>query len=157
MGLLEAVVGLSLFILVLLFFLDLYGLFEGAAINDDIATDAAKAASNGPPGKLEAVQNRRVEESQAPYERAFAIVDSRQANLPNTYEIVEPIQLTETIRSPVPSKPFGGPVNGTITVTTSIRIRPKFIFSLFKPDPIVFSAAKTFPYSWVMESEMFRQ
>ncbi len=150
----ELVMGIIIFVFIGFLFLDLQLLLGGAMLNDAMAQDAARSAAMGPPGKLMVGKDRIVSENQSPYLRAFAIIKNSRARLLTPFELVQPIKVTETIDSPVPSERFGGPVLGTVTVDTTMLIHPKFVLGFLKLDTFKIVSAKTFPYSFVMKSEM---
>jgi hypothetical protein len=153
-GLVELAAGFIFIMLIVFTFLDLQILLHGAGMNYSTAGEAARAASAGPPGKLVASRNRVLGKNEPPYLRAFSVVNSRCTKLPTPVEITDSIEVTETIEPPVPSELFGGPVLGTVTVTTSALIHPQFILAFMKMNTIKLTASKTFPYSWVIKSEM---
>ncbi len=152
-GLVEVTAGLVLFIFVLLLALDLYIILQGAIINDTLVRDLARTASKGPPAKLTVGRGRVVTERTAPYERVMDLLQKKKEVLPAWYELSPTINITETINSPIPVAPFGGPVYGTVTVETTILVHLQFAPGFFKMEPISLTASKTFPYTWVMKSQ----
>jgi hypothetical protein len=151
----ELIAAFFLFLIVLFTVLDLALLLQGVVINEALAKNAARSAAMGPPGKLEKGVKRLVLENQSPYKRAYAAVQVERNRLGQVFEIVDPFLVKETIEPPVPSELFGGPVNGTVSVESTIAVHPKFIFSLFFRDyPITVTARKSFPYTWVMKAQM---
>lgn len=153
-GSIEIVVGIIIFVFIVFLFLDLQLLLGGAIVNDSIARDAARAAAMGPPGKLLEGKDRVVAENQSPYLRALATIRNSQTRLLTPFELVKTIKVTETVDPPVPSELFGGPVLGAVTVGTTMIVHPKFILGLLRLDTFRLSSVKTFPYSFVMKSEM---
>ncbi len=153
-GLIEVAVGFMFFMVIVLTFLDLQLVLHGATLNDAIARDAARAASAGPPGKLIESKDRVLANNDAPFKRASSVVNSRRTTLSSPFEIADSIDVTETVEPPIPSELFGGPVMGTVTVRTTILIHPRFILGFLKIKTIPLTASKSFPYSWVIKSDM---
>lgn len=154
-SLVELGAGLIIIIPVVLVCIDLATLYMGVNLNDTVCRDAARAASVGPPNgiNLTAAQyppngialgeaTRRV---QGVISRANATTGAVQLD-PSS------VLVNENIVS-LPTVPFGGPVNGQVTVTTSVKVWPPFLLSLMSQgQPQVFTTNKTFKYTWAMQS-----
>ncbi len=155
LGIIELMAGFLLVVLVISLFLDVGLLVVGTMINDEIVSDAARAAAMGPPGELAVGKNRIVKSTQAPYKRALTIVENKSKNLPPLFFELDPtINISETVFQPIPVLPLGGILHGSVRVETIILVHPKFAIGLFNPGSISLTASKTCPYTWVMKSQL---
>lgn len=140
----ELLVGLIALIPVILILIDMGSLIIGSAFNSELCRDAARAAANGPPS---AIANAE------PQKRAETVVNRKRIQCAGNISINSPIQVWETVREPLPAKPFGGQVDGEVTVQTSVTVRPPFLVSAIVPHGVEIKAKQTYPYTWVMTSD----
>ncbi len=142
-SLVELAAGVMVIIPVVLVLIDLTTIVLGVNMNNGICRDAARAASSGPPDKIQAGQ---------PKQRAEAVV-RKTAKPGGAVRVDNNVVITETVREPVPTQPFGGPVDGEVTVQTTVHIYPPFIVSaVVGSGGMDFTTSQTFPYTWVMEN-----
>ncbi len=123
--------------------LDAGVLVSSIYINEQTCRNAARAASLGAPDavrKGETLKNATAQISKRP--EIFSLV-----------QISPDVQVSESIRKPLPVAPFGGAVNGEVTIVTSAQIQLPFSGSILSQGPIVTHATKTFAFSWIMPSE----
>jgi hypothetical protein len=148
----ELVVGLIVIIPVVLVLFDLGVIVLGVTTNATVCRDAARAAAAGAPGQLKAGDNRVVTNTQPPYRRADAVV--RRMNQSGGAVRIQPdMKVVETVRDPVPAEPYGGPVDGEVTVETVAMVYPPFLVqAVVGQGGIPFHTSQTFPYTWVMPS-----
>jgi len=149
----ELVAGLFVIISIVLACMDIGTLFTGAALNESLARDAARAASTGPPGQMVAGVDRAVDAKQPPYQRASAAIEKAKPNT-SSFALADMIHVTETVEKPLPTLPYGGPVTGTVTVQTTMLVRPRFLLPIVHSEAIALNASATFPYTWVMKSSL---
>jgi hypothetical protein len=149
----ELSAGIVVIVIIVLAFMDMSTLLTAAALNSSLARDAARAASTGPPGDLEPGKDRVVDEHKAPYQRAYAAVIKGKPNSPSV-ELAPEIHVVETVESPVPAEPYGGPVSGTVSVATTMLVHPRFLLLLVHMPTLSLTACESFPYTWVMKSSL---
>ncbi len=140
----ELLVGLIALIPVILILCDIGTLIIGSAFNSELCRDAARAAANGPPS---AIANAE------PKKRAEAVVSRKRAQCAGNISINSPILVWETVRDPLPAKPFGGQVDGEVTVQTSVTVHPPFLVAAIVPNGVELKAKQTYPITWVMASD----
>jgi hypothetical protein len=149
----ELTAGLFVIVIIVLAFMDMGTLLTAAAINSSLARDAARAASTGPPGELAIGNNRKVDPSQQPYQRAAAAIMKAKPNS-DSFELASEIKVRETVDNPIPSLPYGGPIAGSVCVATTILVHPRFILPIVRIETIPLTSTETFPYTWVMKSSL---
>ncbi len=148
-GLAELCAGLVVIIPVALTCIDLGTIALGATVNDNICRDAARAAASGPPGLPLVGNARSVSPSQAPYQRALAVVRNQTPkNLP--IKVAEQIQVVETLRD-VPSADIGGGIDGEVDVSTTAQIVPPFLVSAITgPKGIILNSKHIVSYTYTL-------
>jgi hypothetical protein len=149
----ELTAGLFVLVFLVLSFMDMSTVLTAAALNSSLARDAARAASTGPPGELSIGTNREVDPTQLPYQRACAAILKAKPNS-DSFELASQIQVTETVQSPLPTQPYGGPVSGSVRVATTMLVHPRFVLPVVKIGTLSLTATETFPYTWVMKSSL---
>ncbi|MCA9805444.1 MAG: hypothetical protein KC777_25915 [Cyanobacteria bacterium HKST-UBA02] len=121
----ELAAALALLVPVLLVVIDLCILGTGAALNDVVCRDAARAAASGPPSDTTLATNRDVVPGKTPYQRAIAVIERiYHSNLP--VKVRDDMKIIETVRD-VPPPPYQGAVDGEISVETTVDIYPPFL------------------------------
>lgn len=141
----ELACGLIFIIPVVLTCFDIGTLIVGVSLNNSVCRDAARAASTGAP---DAIDHGR------PQARAEAVV-KRVYKTEGAVRLRPQVQFSETVREPKPKPPFGGPVDGEVTITTTVDIYPPFLVSaIVGAGGMPFSTSQTFPYTWVMPSTL---
>lgn len=140
----EVIVGLIVLVPVILILIDIGSLIIASAVNSDICRAAARAAANGAPDRIDAGR---------PKERALAVVNAKKNEARGNVSVNLPIQVWETVRDPLPAKPFGGAVDGEVTVETSITCRPPFLVGAVVPGGVEIKARQTYPFTWAMSPD----
>jgi Flp pilus assembly protein TadG len=145
-SLVEMGAGLLVLIPVVLVCIDLATIYMGVNLNDNVCRDAARAASVGPPDGIPGIADgESLRRAQGVVSRANATTGAVRL-LPASVKVTENVVL-------LPSAPYGGPVNGTVTVSTAVMVYPPFLLSLMnKGEGQKFTTAKTFAYTWQMQS-----
>lgn len=139
----ELVAGIIVIIPIVLFGLDAATLFMAQSLNSQVCRDAARAASNGPPSAIF---------PNSPKQRAELVV-RRTNKTEGAIRLNPEVTVTENLRQPLPTQPFGGVVDGEVTVETSVDVAPPFIIKNVVPKGLVtIKASQTFPFTWVMEN-----
>lgn len=143
----ELFAGLMVVIPVVLFCVDVGTLFLGVSVNSTACRDAARAASTGKPGVMSS-GTRDLSSGTQPYDRAIAVL-KKGFKTSGAVQLSDDIKVTETLRSPVPTAPFGGPVDGEVTVLSKITVAPPFLISaVVGPGGVQFQTSQTFPYTY---------
>jgi hypothetical protein len=139
----ELVAGLMILIPIVLSLIDIAVFVMGVSLNDSVCRDATRAAASGPPDKIAHGQ---------PKQRAEMVV-KRSYKTEGAIRLSPDVDIRENIREPLPSEPYGGPVDGEVTVSTTVNVHPPFLVSVFcGSSGITFKSEQTFPYTWVMPS-----
>jgi len=144
----ELATGLIAIIPVILFSMDLYVLYMGASLNDTVCGAAARAASSGAPDAVNPGE---------PLRRAQGVA-FKANHLAGAVEMhPQNVTVAENIVS-LPPGIYGGPVDGQITVTSSVKVYPPFLLSIMSgPQGLTFTTSKTMPYTWSMQSTPQKQ
>jgi hypothetical protein len=140
-SMIELMCGLIMVVPFILLFVDLTFVYEGVSQNIAVCREAARAAASGPPNALSpGAPKARVETILKPY--------CLQAG---PLRFNPECSVTETISQSLPQPPLGGPVEGTVTVRTTVEIFMPFILKIFySPGGMKFTATETLPYSYAM-------
>ena len=110
-SLIEFVMATTLVIPVLLLFIDSFLMFYGMQLNQSICTEAVRSAACGDPRYV--------------LLRAFRIVSNAPVNKQGTFKMSLVAAGTSVRKSDLESlEPYGGPVSGTVDVTTAVEVRP---------------------------------
>ena len=146
-SLIEVVLGIAVLIPILLTLLDFSCLFLALQSNESICRSAVRAAAAGDP------HDARV--------RASAVVDSAnkksRSPLVSNFSLIEPCLVNITSEPAAREDPLtgnmtnlGGPVKGTVTITTNVDVRP-FVIGLFWGGklPLKLQARHVFPISFI--------
>lgn len=154
-SLVELLAGLVVIIPVVLFLIDAGTLFLGATENNQVCRDSARAAASGEPGDVTtAGSDRDVPAGKQPFDRAASVI-RRTCKPGGAIRMSPDPKVTETLRAPLPTQPFGGPVDGEVTVETTVTVYPPFLVStIVGPGGVSFKTSQTFPYTWVMSGTM---
>jgi len=140
----EAIAAICILIPFLLIALDGAVFFAAITINDNACKEACRAASMGAPDAIKKGEPRR---------NALAVLQHVQPST-NLVQISPNLELTEKLQPPIPGPPFGGPVNGEVTVGTNAEVSLPFITKLLRRGPTIVNAKRTYAYTWVMPSEV---
>lgn len=137
----ELAVGLIALIPIVLVVFDLAVIVIGVQINDSTCREAARVAASGAPS------------DQA--KRAKAVVaraNQRAAGmLSNFVLITDPPQSTVTQAQADALKPYGGALNGTVTVQTEVDIKPFVVQAAYNgQSPLKFRSQQSFPITYVV-------
>lgn len=149
-GVAELVGALVLLVPIVLTAIDLGILAIGAAINDSICRDAARAAASGPPSEFSLGDSRNLTPDKAPYQRALSVATKLYStNFPA--KIRNTLVAVETVRD-IPPNSTGGAIDGDVAITTTIDIYPPFLVGAIMGGVSLSSSHKV-PITYVMKSE----
>lgn len=136
----ELVAGLAILIPIVLILIDIGTIMIGVNMNDSVCREAARAASIGPPDQIQ---------SGEPKKRAELVVAKHIGA--GAVKMVPTVVMTESLNPPLPQAPYGGPVDGEVTIETTCNVFPPFLVSaVVGPGGVQFRARQTFPYTWIM-------
>jgi len=139
-SLVEVIVLMVLVLAVFSIASDLFWILIGFSTNNNLCARASRAASQGAPDRL-----KRGE----PYRRVMSVISESQ-NSTGPLEMSRDVSISEQLKEPLPDPVFGGPVNGEVNVTTTMRIHPPFLLSrFFGPQGLALRASKTYPFSYM--------
>lgn len=149
-GIAELVGALVLLVPVALTVVDLGILAIGAAINDSICRDAARAAASGPPSEFTLGNSRNLTPDKAPYKRALSVATKLYStNFPA--KVRNTLLAVETVRD-IPPSSTGGAIDGDVAISTTIDIYPPFLVGAVMGG-ISLSSSHKVPITYVMKSE----
>jgi hypothetical protein len=131
--------GLFLVVPIVLVLFDLAVIVMGVQINDSTCREAARMASKGDPtsstNRATAVINRANNQGSSMLSQFYLI------SCNNTVTAADVTAL----------QPFGGPVNGTVTVITEVDIRPFVVALVYQGGgPMKFRSSQTYPVTFVV-------
>jgi hypothetical protein len=134
----EFLTGLAFLIPVVLGVVDLSILFESVACNSNVCWEVAKAISSGPPRVLaKDIQNRVIENT------------IRNAKHSAFFQVRPLAIVSEKLHHPLSTS--GGPVDGEVTVETTVDVHPPFVIGRFVGiDGISFKSKQSLPYTYVV-------
>jgi len=140
-SLVELCVGLLVLVPIILIFFDLAVIVIGVQVNDQTCKQAARAASSGDPVSA----NQR---AQAIVARANQQGSSMLSNFTLTSTTFNPTTLIADRNN---LNPYGGTVSGTVTVNTTVDIRPFLVPYVYSGGaPLTFRSAQTYPFTFVV-------
>jgi hypothetical protein len=114
-------------------------LLTAVTFNDNLCREAARCASVGPPNAVS---------KGAPAQSAQQVVASMSQA--NPYISISPnVLVSENVQEPIPHPPFGGPVDGSVTVITTVDLQLPLLSRL--PHTLSWQSRSTVPYTWVMK------
>ena len=140
-SMIELIAGLIVLVPIVLILIDIGTLVIGSAMNSDICREAARAAAMGAPDELL---------PGTPRDRAEAVVNRKRQQTSGAVSIKSPIQMWEDLRDPLPQPPFGGPVDGEVTVQTTVTVRPPYLVGSIVPNGVDLTCRQSYPYTWIM-------
>ena len=125
--LIELSVGMMVLIPIVLYGIDIACIYFAGSYNSSLCRDACRAAAAGPP-TIYCTSNPML----APNARAKRVIAGRFDPHSIIRVSATPV-LTETIRDPKPIAPWGGPVQGEVTVQTEVTVNPPFNLPAIAP------------------------
>jgi hypothetical protein len=135
----ELCAGLIVLVPILLVLFDLCVIVLGVQLNDSTCREAARVASIGDPTSCST-------RAQAVINRANNQGSSMLSNfqLLNCTSSVSGAQITAM-------QPYGGPVSGTVSVTTEVDIRPFVVYLVYTGStPLHFQSVQTYPFTYTV-------
>lgn len=144
----ELCAGLIILVPLVLVLFDLAVIVIGVQVNDQTCRQAARSASSGDP----ATARQRAE---AIIARANQQGSSMLSNFTLDQFIFNPSTvLSDTDALRFSNGGFGGTVSGTITVETTVQIRPFIVPMVYSGGaPLTFRASQTFPFTYLVPNE----
>jgi hypothetical protein len=140
---LELVAGLTFLVPIFLYAVDYACVLYGGFMNDNLCGAAARAAASGCPTSLANLWGYTY-----PKDRAYNVISN--ASRPGSVVCVKrTVRVREVVNSPIPGPPYGGPVQGYITVKTRCDVYPPFSLPFVAGDVVLYTS-QTYPWSWVM-------
>lgn len=140
----ELIGGTIVIIPLVLFGIDCVTVYMGQNLNTQVCRDAARAASKGPPSAIF---------PNSPQQRAELVV-RRSQKTEGAIRLSPNVIVTENVRPPLPVMPFGGSVDGEVTVETTVDVYPPFLLhGVVRNGAVTIKAKQTFPFTWVMENQ----
>ena len=114
-------------------------LLTAANLNDNLCRQAARCASIGPP---DAVCKG------APAKSVGQLLASLSRE--NPFITISPkVFVSETVQQPIPRQPYGGPIDGSVTVITTVNVHLPLLSQL--QQKVSWQSRSTVPYTWVMK------
>lgn len=152
----ELCVGLTVLVPIVLLVFDLAVIVMAVQINDSTCREAARVAASGNLADLGPPMNLPLSGSDI-YKRADAVV--KRANTQSA-GILSNFKLLSVTTSPPESSiaatisalgTTGGPVTGTVTVITTVEVRPFLVkYAYSGGAPLVFQSGQSFPFTFVV-------
>lgn len=143
----ELCAGLIILIPLVLVLFDLAVIVIGVQVNDQTCRQAARSASSGDPATAQ-------QRAQAIISRANQQGSSMLSNFTLSGFIFNPGTIltdTDALRAP---NGYGGTVSGTVTVRTTVEIRPFIVPAVYSGGaPLVFVASQTFPFTFLVPNQ----
>ncbi len=145
----ELAAGLAVAFPVLLCVIDLGYIAMGASSNDSVCREAAAAAASGPPSTTTAPSTHTLNAGQSGYDLAVSVIKVHQpTKLPA--QVSEQPTVSEQLND-VPPPEQGGSVDGEISVTTTVLIKPPFLLgAYFGSNGVTLSSKHVAPFTYVV-------
>ncbi|MBX9671074.1 MAG: hypothetical protein K2X93_26025 [Candidatus Obscuribacterales bacterium] len=140
----ELVCGLLILVPLVLVLFDLAVIVIGVQINDQTCRQAARAAASGDPATAE--------------QRATAVVaraNQQGSSMLSNFTLSLPLTFNPStvIADAAALVPYGGTVAGTVTVETTVDIRPFIVPYVYSGGaPLKFRSSQTFPFTHVVRN-----
>lgn len=145
----ELVAGLIVGIPLLLCLIDLAFIAMGAAANDSVCHEASEAAASGPPSTDVAPSTRQLAAGQSGFDRAVSVIKVHQPTSVPAKVSEQPV--VSEVLIDVPPQDQGGPIDGEISVTTTVTITPPFLVgAYFGESGINLSSKHVAPFTYVV-------
>ena len=139
-SIIELAVGLIALIPIVLVIFDLAVIVIAVQINDSTCREAARVAASGRPGD-------QTSRAQAVVNRANAKTTGMLSN----FQLVGTPNSTVTQTTADALAPYGGSLNGTVTVTTQVDVKPFVVQVVYNGGgPLTFRSQQTFPITYVV-------
>lgn len=144
----ELCAGLLILVPLVLVLFDLAVIVIGVQVNDQTCRQAARSASSGDPASAQ-------QRAEAIIARANQQGSSMLSNFTLSNFTLSPSTiLADTDALRFTNGGFGGTVSGTVTVQTSVEIRPFIVPVVYSGGaPLVFTASQTFPFTFLVKNE----
>ena len=127
---------------IVLVIFDLAVIVIGVQVNDSTCREAARVAASGDPNDAQA--------------RAAAVVaraNQRASGMLSNFVLVN-VNNTVTAQQMLALQPYGGPVQGTVTVQTEVDIRPFVVqYAYAGKSPLTFRSQQSFPFTYVVPNK----
>jgi Flp pilus assembly protein TadG len=139
-SIIELAVGLIALIPIVLVLFDLAVIVIAVQVNDSTCREAARVAASGrpadQPSRAQAVINR---------------ANAKTAGMLSNFTLVGTPATTVTQTQADLLIPYGGSLNGTVTVTTEVDVKPFVVQVVYNgTSPLKFRSQQTFPITYVV-------
>jgi hypothetical protein len=143
----ETVCGLVIVVPLALLVIDLSTIYWGYSQNLKLCADAARAAAGGPPGSISrgASQMRAEAVIKSEYPQAKFDPHTGQNGVLRVYPDCAVI---EKFTGVLPDPKLGGPIDGQVTVQTTVDVVPPFLIKQFVTKGFQFTASQTYPFTY---------
>lgn len=135
----ELCTGLIVLVPIILVLFDLAVIVLGVQLNDATCREAARVAALGDPTTCSA--------------RALAVINranNQSSALLSNFQLKN-CTSTVTAAQIAAMQPFGGPVSGTVSVTTEVDIRPFVVYLVYTgSSPLHFQSVQTYPFTYTV-------
>lgn len=139
----ELCAGLFILVPLVLVLFDLAVIVIGVQVNDQTCRQAARSASSGSPATA-------YDRAQAIIARANAQGSSMLSRFTLAGFTLNPASVITDVTTP-PLSIYGGTVSGTVTVETTVEVRPFIVPYVYSGGaPLVFRSSQTFPFTYVV-------
>jgi hypothetical protein len=152
----ELCVGLMVLVPIVLLVFDLAVIVMAVQVNDSTCREAARVAASGNLGDLGPPKSLPLNGSDI-YKRADAVVkraNTQSAGILSNFKLqsVTTTPPEASIAATITSLGVtGGPVSGTVTVVTTVEVRPFLVkYAYSGGAPLVFQSAQSFPFTFVV-------
>ncbi|MBU6453024.1 MAG: hypothetical protein KGS72_14665 [Cyanobacteria bacterium REEB67] len=135
----ELCAGLMLLVPIILVLFDLSVIVLGVQLNDATCREAARVAALGDPTNCST--------------RAQAVINRANKQGSSMLSNFQLITCTSSVTAAdiAAMQPFGGPVSGTVSVTTRVDIRPFVVHLVYTgSSPLHFQSVQTYPFTYTV-------
>ena len=147
----EILCGFVIFVPLILLAIDMVTVYTGYSLNSRICRDAARAASSGPPNALSAGSAKQ--RADGVIRDVYNEATVKKYNVLGTVHLHPDCVVTEQMAAPIPDSSLGGPIDGQVTVETTVDVIPPFLIKQFVgPNGFTLTARQTFPYTYIVPS-----
>lgn len=153
----ELCVGLAVLVPIVLVVFDLAVIVMAVQVNDSTCREAARVAASGNLGDLALLGTVTGSDI---YKRADAVIkraNAQSAGMLSNYRLEQVYTtpavgiIAQTIQQ---LGQTGGPVTGTVTVCTTVEVRPFIVkYAYSGGQPLIFRSTQAFPFTYVVPNQ----
>jgi hypothetical protein len=142
----EVVCGLVIFVPLILLVIDGITIYGGYSANIKLCADAARAAASGPPNAISPGTPKK--RAEATIRNEYGSASSEKVGQFGILHVHPDCVATEQMTGAPPDPKIGGPIDGQVTIQTTVDVVPPFLIKQFAKSGITLTTSQTYPYTY---------